>query len=137
LTFANALTAPGLVNKIIVDPRDSKDIYVGGTLVMNPFPIDPNFVLRSKDGGVTFMPADAGLKVELLAFGIDPVEPTRLFAMCPAGLFETADGGTNWSLLDPGGETFLREPDQLAVNPRQPRLLYLGGLSLLEVETKR
>jgi photosystem II stability/assembly factor-like uncharacterized protein len=139
LTFADAITAIGVVNRIIVNPHDSRVVYAGGVVQLElgePYPTDFYLVVRSTDGGVTFTPADAGLSVQLLTLGIDPMEPDRLFAMCPAGLFQTEDGGTSWKLLDPGGETFLRGPDTLAINPKKPRLLYLGAASLLEVEIK-
>jgi photosystem II stability/assembly factor-like uncharacterized protein len=134
LTFADALTIHGVLRKIAINPQDSRIVYVAGSLNVGGV---GKVVLRSTDGGVTFTPSDAGLTTgQVFDIGIDPVEPTRLFAVCPAGLFKTEDGGTNWSLLDPGGETFLRQPDKLAINPRKPKLLYLGGSSLLEVEIR-
>jgi photosystem II stability/assembly factor-like uncharacterized protein len=137
LTFADAFSTVGSVNGIVINPQDPKIVYIAGILNAVPPPVaTANLVLRSTDGGVTFTPADAGLSGQFFAVGIDPLEPTRLFALYSAGFFETEDGGTSWNLLDPGGETFLRQPETLAINPKKPKLIYLGGSSLLEVEIR-
>ncbi len=139
LTFADALTGFGFVNGIVINPQDQRIVYVAGFVQRDlgePYGADINIVLRSTDGGVTFTAADAGLSGHFLAIGIDPVEPARLFALCSTGLFRTENGGTSWSLLDPGGETLLRNPISLVINPKNSNLVYLGGTSLLEVEIK-
>src|SRR5262249_13789975 len=141
-TFAAALTTFGVVRGIVVDPQDSNVVYVAGFLQLEfgePYPTDVNLVLRSTDAGATFTPADAGLPPTGLIVGIaiDPRTPSRLFLWGAAtGLFETEDGGSSWSGLDAAGETFLRSGSgtTLAISPTEPRLLYLGGLSLLEVD---
>jgi photosystem II stability/assembly factor-like uncharacterized protein len=137
VSFTDLLLARGVVNAIAINPHETNIVYAGGVVQLEsgePYPTDVYLVVKSTDNGVTFTPADAGLSVQLLALGIDPVEPTRLYALCPAGLFKTEDSGTSWSQLDSGGETSLRTEDRLAINPKNPKLLYLGGASLLEVE---
>ena len=140
LTFADALMGLGVVTGIIVNPQDSRIVYVAGFIQRNlgePYGADINIVLRSTDGGISFTDGDAGLTGRLPTIVIDSVEPTRLYVRCSTGLYRTEDGGTSWNLLDTGGETFLREPGSLTINPKQSRLLYLGGSSLLEVEIER
>jgi photosystem II stability/assembly factor-like uncharacterized protein len=139
VSFTDLLIARGVVNALAINPHDTNIVYAGGVIQTEsgePYPTDVYLVVRSTDNGVTFTPADYGLSVQLLALGIDPVEPTRLYALCPAGLFKTEDSGTSWSQLDSGGETSLRTQDRLTINPTNPKLLYLGGTSLLEVEIK-
>ncbi len=138
LTFEDALMGLGFVNGIIINPQDPRTVYVAGFVQRDfgePYGAETNIVLRSTDGGVTFTPADAGLSGTFSAIAIDPAEPDRLFALCSTGLFRTEDGGTNWSPLDPGGATRLH-PGGLKINPKRPKLIYLGGASLLEVEIR-
>ena len=67
---------------------------------------------------------------------MNPLDSSRLFTWVGFGLFGTQDGATSWALVD-NAEIARRSglADTLTINPVNPKLLYFGGASLLEVET--
>jgi photosystem II stability/assembly factor-like uncharacterized protein len=123
------------IEDIVVDPKNPNNVYVGGVFADD---FGDHKVLYSDDGGVTFVPADNGLEGNYLALAIDPLNPARLFAWTEDGLFMTVNRGVEWTLLD-NIETMRRAKDfgrSMAVNPKNPNLIYLAGASVLEVEIK-
>lgn len=53
---------------------------------------------------------------------LNPITPTTVYAVSrQVGLFRSRDGGANWSYVLAGGA------EDLAVDPLEPRRLYLGG----------
>jgi photosystem II stability/assembly factor-like uncharacterized protein len=123
------------IEDIVVDPINPNNVYVGGVFADD---FGDHKVLHSNDGGVTFVPADNGLEGNYLALAIDPLNPGRLFAWTEDGFFMTINRGAEWTLLD-NSETMRRARTfgrSMAVNPKNPNLIYLAGGSLLEVEIK-
>jgi len=61
-------------------------------------------VLRSRDGGKTWPPANAGLEsLMVVGLALDPRARQKLHAMTrDRGLFRTADGGASWERVDDG-----------------------------------
>ncbi|HEY6321934.1 MAG TPA: hypothetical protein VJA16_10280 [Thermoanaerobaculia bacterium] len=88
-----------------------------------------NGVLRSADGGATWLPANRGLgNAWVRAFAFDPANPDVVFAGLQDGapaLFKSADGGKSW-LPATGGSGF-NTVLSLAVDPRRPRTIYAAG----------
>jgi photosystem II stability/assembly factor-like uncharacterized protein len=87
---------------------------------------------RSRDGGATWVRADAGLDTGFLTrLIVDPAIPGRLYALSNAAtarVFTTADGAASWRELgDPGFYQVL----DLALDPKRPGLLYLVGDKLV------
>lgn len=152
LTFAPAgrqdVTHPSITNQIRIDPQNPNNIFLlGGFTFSREFPFVRHLVIRSTDGGATFSPADAGLPSYETGFGqsctdlvMNPEDPARLYCWSAwLGLSVTSDGANTWSLV-PANEiakVTRRETDvkdAMLINPKKPKLLYLLGNSLLEVE---
>lgn len=52
-------------------------------------------------------------------------------------MFMSEIGGQNWALVDTGGESFRRGGyNAMAINPKNPNLLYVGGASILQIGIK-
>ena len=139
-TATELATVFGPISDIAINPQNSQVVYVTGEFSSGFI----RFVLRSTDGGATFTPADTGLHGTTHEIAIDPLNPSRLFVLSNFGfhssleLFMSEDGAASWTLVDTGGEFFRRGGfDALAINPKKPNLLYLGGASVLEVEIKQ
>ena len=71
---------------------------------------------------------------------MNPEDPARLYSwLRPVGLFVTSDSGNTWTPL-PADQILklngFRDTysEYLLINPKNPKLLYLLGSSLLEVE---
>ena len=86
----------GIISAIVIDPINPLNVYVGGA----GFGLDQ--VVKSTDGGETFIPVSEGLQgknVHVLI--IDPKTPSRLFVwLGTGGIFETDNGGSNWFPFD-------------------------------------
>jgi photosystem II stability/assembly factor-like uncharacterized protein len=83
-------------------------------------------VWRSKDGGVSWHRASAGIFVEsqIRALAVHPTQPSILFAGTDAGVFRTENGGDRWERLDsPMNEMQIWS---LAINPHNPDTIFAG-----------
>lgn len=149
-SFTGTLQGLGFANSLALSPHDGRTVYVGGIVqkdLTKPYPsydID-KFLVRSSDGGATWVPADAGLFGRDVSWiGVDPFNPAHVYVYSRGGyspylqgdetkLFASEDGGLTWSLLDPLSGSF---PGQLfALDPARRGRLFVGGASLLQVDT--
>jgi photosystem II stability/assembly factor-like uncharacterized protein len=84
---------------LVIDPRDSNVIYAAGRCYLSPG------VLKSTDGGRTFLPANNGLdafKRCVERFTLDPAAPDHLFLWYTYqgdvyGAMWSTNGGANWT----------------------------------------
>ena len=138
LGFTTTQLGPRFVSRIVdivLNPQDSRIVYVAGQRLTSS---TNRSVVRSTDGGATFMPADNGLVGSVIGIAIDPLDLSRLFAwMVGGGLFMTEDSGDHWTLIE-GGEALRRSGfgRSMTINPKKPNRIYLGGASVLEVKVK-
>src|SRR5580765_4510899 len=59
-------------------------------------------LFRSRDGGVTWFPANPGRIVSgAIALAVSPVEPTHLLLATDSGLLRSRNAGRDWSLEAP------------------------------------
>lgn len=133
LSFSATGQTNGNLSEIVIDPKNSQAIYIstrGGS----------SRVRRSLDGGVTFTAVDNGLSGNgVRGLVIDPVNPSRLFVWIRSGgVFLSEDGANSWAVID-AGETLRRsKPGRgtMAIDPKNPNLIYVGSASILEIEIK-
>lgn len=139
---SNGQPVPGTLQEgaehILVDPVSPNNVYVCSSrrgVIEENFTGVEHYFARSTDGGATFNAADAALP-GVFDMAFDPQNPARLFAYTQGGLFVTDDRGTSWRLVE--GDKTLKAAGAntlMAINPRQPNLIYLAGnSSVLEVE---
>jgi hypothetical protein len=84
---------------ITVDPTDSNIVYVGAS--------DATGVLKSVDGGATFVPKNVGLPgIQSPRTGsvqVNPENPNVIYVGTQgAGIFRSNDGGETWNAINPG-----------------------------------
>src|SRR2546426_2742704 len=82
---------------LVVDPRNRKIIFAGGHDLG---------VIKSPDGGITWMHADDGIKgTDIHGLAISQRSPDLLFAYSVGnGVFKSKDGGVSWKRMDDGPE---------------------------------
>jgi photosystem II stability/assembly factor-like uncharacterized protein len=113
---------PGLlIDNLIVDPRDSKVIYVAAH--------------RHKEAGGFFKTTDGGRtwreSEQLKGDGIHSLtqsakDPNLLLAGTNRGIWRSGDGGDRWELLDTKATPGLINIESLAVDPRDSDVIYAG-----------
>ncbi|MDH4069157.1 MAG: T9SS type A sorting domain-containing protein [Ignavibacteria bacterium] len=79
---------------IAVDPVNSGTVYASGDVQ----------VMKSTDGGTTFLPANSGLPSAYGVYCVDisPFNPDVLVCSNDLGIYRTDDGGANWTQVVSG-----------------------------------
>ncbi len=116
-----------VVNSIIVDPRDSARMYISTWTRESAG--EGGGVFLSGDGGKTWRDSDlAGHAVRALAQAAS--DPATLVAGALDGVFLTRDSGETWQRVTPAGDAELRNFDSIAIDPRNPLVIYAGTFHL-------
>ncbi|HSK63769.1 MAG TPA: YCF48-related protein, partial [Pyrinomonadaceae bacterium] len=109
------------VDHIIVDPRNSKILYVAG----HRHDIPGGF-FKSTDGGVTWKES-AQLKNEALhSLAQSESNPNTLIAGTFNTIYRSDDSGETWTQLPTGKVPNLHHVESLAIDPRTPDTIYAG-----------
>jgi len=116
-----------VVSSIVVDARDSKQLYVS-TWTRESHG-EGGGVFRSSDGGVHW--ASAGLEghaVRALAQGAS--DPRELIAGALDGVFLSSDAGETWRRISPANDPELQNVDSIAIDPTDAKIIYVGTFHL-------
>jgi photosystem II stability/assembly factor-like uncharacterized protein len=113
------------VDNIIVDPRNSKVLYVGAHRHNQP-----GGFFRSTDGGATWRES-ADLKNEALhSLAQSDSDPDTLIAGTFTGIFRSDDAGQSWKQLPTQSQPGLIHVESLAIDPRTANTIYAGTFYL-------
>ena len=113
------------VDNIIVDPRNSRVLYVGA----HRHNIPGGF-FKSTDGGVTWK-ENAQLKNEAIhSLAQSDSNPDTLIAGTFTGMFRSDDAGETWKQLPTSGTPGLLHVESLAIDPRTTETIYAGTFYL-------
>jgi len=116
-----------VVTAIVVDPRDSGRLYAATWTRESAG--EGGGVFLSNDGGVTWRDSGlAGHAVRALAQAAS--DPAVLVAGALDGVFLSRDSGESWQRVTPAGDAELRNFDSLAIDPRDPLVIYAGTFHL-------
>jgi len=109
------------LDAIIVDPRDSQTIYVGGHRHK-----EPGGFFKSTDGGRTWREARELKNEALHSLTQSVANPNVLIAGTFNGIFRTDDSGETWRALPTQSTPGLVHVNSLAVDPRTTNTIYAG-----------
>ena len=113
------------VDNIIVDPRNSRVLYVGAHRHNLP-----GGFFKSTDGGATWRES-AELKNEALhSLAQSESDPDTLIAGTFTGIFRSDDAGQSWKQLPTQSEAGLMHVESLAIDPRTSNTIYAGTFYL-------
>jgi photosystem II stability/assembly factor-like uncharacterized protein len=118
------------VSALAVDPDNPENVYAGTTDYGDHIVGRRPAVFKSSDGGATWQPAGRSLPsgpdfVWMLA--VDPLDPRKVYAGTPLGLFRWRDGGATWD-----SPLQRRQVESLAFDPSKPATMYVGGSGVLK-----
>jgi len=113
------------VDEIIVDPRNSKVLYVGAHRHNLP-----GGFFKSTDGGATWKES-ADLKNEAIhSLAQSESDPDTLIVGTFTGVFRSDDAGQSWKQLPTKSEPGLIHVESLAIDPRTSDTIYAGTFYL-------
>lgn len=107
-----------ILDALLVSPRGS--LFVGFWDVN----ARDGGVAKSLDGGETFRVVLDHESVRALA--IAPSDAGRLVAGSLSGVFASSDDGESWRRITPPDHPELRNVESVAIDPRDPRVIYVG-----------
>jgi len=115
-----------VVTRIVADPRDANRLLAA---VWYRDPSAGGGVFESLDGGQTWKLI--GLAGEAVrALKLSASQPDEIVAGTRTGLFRSLDGGKSWTRISPEGDEEIRNLDSLAIDPRDPEVIYAGTYHL-------
>lgn len=131
-TGQTASFAAADVNVIAVDPSDSKAMWIGSLANGIFYTFDSG---ESWQRATNFAPAELELTNSIInSIAVDPKESCVVYAAItsPSGkssLIRTSNCGRNWGLLYSFNEFEKTQLRSIAINPRNPKQLFLGDTS--------
>lgn len=115
-----------VLSALVVDPRGKHVVYAAA------WTLDPRAgggVFRSEDSGRTWQAAGLSGKA-VRALALSPSRPDVLVAGALDGVHRSLDAGRTWERISPADDEELRNVDSVAVDPRDPAVIYIGTYHL-------
>ncbi len=109
------------VDHIIVDPRDSKTLYVGAHRHK-----EPGGFFKSTDAGKTFKESTELKNEALHSLTQSESDPNVLVVGSFNGIFRSDDSGESWQQLPTDTTPGLLHVESLAIDPRSANIIYAG-----------
>jgi photosystem II stability/assembly factor-like uncharacterized protein len=115
-----------VVTRILIDSREPNRIFAS---VWYQQPGTGGGVFESEDGARSWKLL--GLQDEAVrALEVASSQPDELVAGTRAGVFRSLDRGKRWERISPEGDEEIRNLDSLAIDPRDPQVIYAGTYHL-------
>jgi photosystem II stability/assembly factor-like uncharacterized protein len=109
------------VDHIIVDPRDSRVLYVATHRHK-----DPGGFFKSTDGGLTWRESPELRNEAVHSLTQAGRDPNILIAGTFNGIFKSQDSGETWTPLPTASTPGLQHVESLAIDPRDSNTIYAG-----------
>jgi photosystem II stability/assembly factor-like uncharacterized protein len=109
------------VDHIIVDPRNSKVLYVATHRHK-----EPGGFFKSTDGGLTWRESPELRNEALHSLTQSESNPNILLAGTISGIYRSSDAGETWSPLPTSRTPGLIDVESLAIDPRDSNVIYAG-----------
>jgi photosystem II stability/assembly factor-like uncharacterized protein len=117
------------VDSIVIDPRNSKVVYVGVWPVGRE---QEGGVFKTEDGGEHWKLLDGTRKMSVRSFAIAPSNSNFLIAgsanddLNLNGVFRSIDAGKTWERISPIGDKEIHNIESAAIDPRNTNIIYIG-----------
>jgi photosystem II stability/assembly factor-like uncharacterized protein len=115
-----------VVTRLVVDGQDPNQLLAA---VWYREAAEDGGVFRSDDGGRSWR--SSGLEGEAVrALEAAPSNSAERLAGTRTGVFRSLDRGVTWQRISPAGDPELRNVDSIAIDPRDPEVIYAGTYHL-------
>ena len=122
-----------VIDHIIIDPLNSKLIYVGAWSLREHHGGD---LFRSRDGGNTWVAIAALHKMSIRAVAVAASDPNILIVGTLDGVFRSKDGGQKWGKIS-GGYPKITNVESIAIDRDNPDVIFAGTWHLAWKTTDR
>ena len=122
--LANFVRPQLFVDNIVIDPRDSKVLYVATHRHK-----EPGGFYKSTDGGLTWKQADELKNQAIHSLAQSRQNRDLLLAGTNTGVWRSMDAGRSWKQLPTTGMTNINI-ESLAIDPRDDKVVYAGSWHL-------
>jgi photosystem II stability/assembly factor-like uncharacterized protein len=109
------------VDHIIVDPRDSRVLYVATHRHK-----EPGGFFKTTDGGLTWSEAPELKEEALHSLTQSAKDPNLLIVGTNRGLYRSLDSGESWTQMQTAATPGLINVESLAIDPRNTNVIYAG-----------
>jgi photosystem II stability/assembly factor-like uncharacterized protein len=109
------------IDHIIIDPRDSKTMYVAAHKHK-----EPGGFFKTTDGGETWRDATELKSEALHSLAQSSNDPNILIVGSNRGVYRSTDSGETWTQLPTSAYPDIRNVESIAIDPRDPRAIYVG-----------
>ncbi|WP_263385205.1 WD40/YVTN/BNR-like repeat-containing protein [Granulicella arctica] len=111
-----------VLDNIVVDKADSKHLVVGAFVVGSA----DGGVFVSKDGGVSWSSQETLRGQSIRALAQSASDSKLWIAGTLTGVQRSEDNGEHWRLISPEGSTEIHEVESVAIDPKDPKVIYAG-----------
>jgi photosystem II stability/assembly factor-like uncharacterized protein len=112
------------VDNIIIDPRNSKVIYVGTWAVAQGS--DDQGVYKSEDGGDKWKLLKETKGKPILSLALAPSDSNILIVGTKSGAFRSTDAGKSFDRLTPEDNSQIQNINSVAIDPQNTDIIYVG-----------
>ena len=111
-----------VIDHILPDPKNPRKLVVGAWIADHP----DGGIYISEDGGKTWTEDPAMHGQSVLSLTRSPSDSNLLVAGTLQGVFRSGDDGKTWKQVSPAGSTEIHEIESLAIDPKNPEVIYAG-----------
>ncbi|MGA7255918.1 MAG: transcriptional regulator [Terracidiphilus sp.] len=111
-----------VIDHIVVEPGDPQTLYAAAWKFDHP----DGGLWISHDAGRTWQELPGLHGQSVMAFAQAPSDARILVAGTLQGVFRSNDAGATWELISPEGSREIHEIESVAIDPRNPEIVYAG-----------
>jgi len=111
-----------VLDSIVVDPVKHGRVLVGAWVLGGQ--VGDLFI--SDDGGVSWKATPELKGLSVLALTNSASDPKTYVAGTLKGVYRSEDSGEHWALISPPGSTEIHEVESIAIDPKNPKIIFAG-----------
>ena len=111
-----------IIDHILPDAKNPHRLIVGAWIADHP----DGGIFISEDGGKTWIDVLQMHGQSVLTVERSPSDHNFIVAGTLQGVFRSGDDGLHWSQISPVGSTEIHEIESLAIDPKNPQVIYAG-----------